>query len=206
MRMDGRTISRPMGTAVWRAAVLAASIFPSIVTASSLLSLGPRTLQTLLVEQLFAQKGRWYLIDDGAVCFTYLESPRVHLEMDRLVLNAHLASRLGQRIGSACAGADFVSNVTLSARIRGAEHKLLFEDIRIEHVDDESTRNALNLALQLDPQALPRTASIDVFEFMQKQMASAAASATRLQQFRISTITTRNDAVVIQFDLSLTAP
>jgi hypothetical protein len=174
--------------------------------AASSLSLGPRTIQTLLVDQLFNDKGRWYLIDDGGVCFTYLDSPRVHLEADRLVLNAHLSSRLGQRIGNNCAGANFASNVTLSAKLRGNEHKLVLEDIRIDHVDDESTRQALALALQIDPQALPKTANLDVFEFMQKQMASTGSPPAHLEQFRISNIATRPDAVVVQFDLSLKAP
>jgi hypothetical protein len=187
-------------------AALAACALTSPAAANSVLSLGPRALQTLVTEQLFNRGGRWYLIDDGGVCFTYLESPHAHVVLDRLVLNAHLSSRLGQRIGNSCAGADFASGVTLSGKLRGAENKLILDDIRIDRVDDESTRNALDLALQLAPQSIPRAVSIDVLELVRKQISSTAGSSARVDQFRIVNIATRSDTVIIQFDLSLSAP
>ncbi len=174
--------------------------------AMSSLSLGPRSVQTLIAEQLFKRAGRWYLIDDRGICYTYLESPHVRLEPDRLVLNAHLTSRIGQRIGDNCIGADFASDVTLSGRLHSTEHKLILDDLRIDHVDDEATRNALNLALQLAPQAMSRTASIDVLEFIRKEVVVSGGSPVRLDQLRIVNITTRTDAIVIQFDLNLSAP
>lgn len=192
--------------ALWPAAALAL-LAPGVpAAAASVISLGPRTVQTLVAEQLFNQKGRWYLIDDAGVCFTYLDSPHTRIQADRLVLTARLSARLGQRIGNQCAGADFASNVILSAKLRGAEHSLILEDIRIDRVDDESTRSALNLALRLDAQALPRTASIDVFEFMRKQVTAGGDLSPRLDQFHILNIAARAAAVIIQFDLSLSAP
>jgi hypothetical protein len=188
------------------AALFAAYAFTNPARAASVLSLGPRALQSLIAEQLFSRAGRWYLIDDGGVCYTYLESPHTHLEMDRLVLDAHLSSRLGQRIGSNCAGAQFASNVTLSGKLHGIEHKLILDDIRIDRVEDESARDALNLALQLAPQAMPRAANIDVLEFVRKQVVASGGSPVHLDQFRIVNITTRSDAVVIQFDFRLSEP
>jgi hypothetical protein len=174
--------------------------------AASVLTLGPRGLQTLVAEQLFNRAGRWYLIDDGGVCYTYLESPHARLESERLVLNAHLSSRLGQRVGNDCLGADFASNVTLSARLHGSEHKLILDDIRIDRVDDEATRDALNLALQLAPQAMPRSASIDLLDLARKQAVTNGGLPLHVDQFRIVNIATRPDAIVIQFDLSLSTP
>ncbi|MDP9012084.1 MAG: hypothetical protein M3O41_05405 [Pseudomonadota bacterium] len=175
-------------------------------TAASTLSLGPRAVQTLIAEQLFNRGGRWYLIDDGGVCYTYLESPHAHLAVDRLVLNAHLSSKLGQRIGSGCAGADFASNVTLSGKLRATDHKLILDDIRIDRVEDETTRSALDLFLQLAPRALPRSASIDVLELVDKQALGSGSTAVHLDQFHILNLTTRPDAVVLQFDVTLNAP
>jgi len=175
-------------------------------SAASVLSLGPRIVKTLIAEQLFNRAGRWYLIDDRGICYTYLESPHVRLEPDRLVVNGHLSSRIGQRIGNNCLGADFASNVTLSGRLHSTEHKLILDDLRIDHVDDEATRDALNLALQLAPQAMSRTASIDDLEFVRKQVIATGGSPVHLDELRIVNITTRTDAIVIQFDLSLSAP
>jgi hypothetical protein len=173
--------------------------------AQSVLSLGPLGVQTLVVQQLFDRAGRWYLIDDGR-CYTYLESPRTQLAAERLVLHAHLSSRLGQTIGNMCAGADFASNITLSGRLHGGGHLLILDDIRIDRVDDESTRNALNLALQLDPQVMPHAANIDVSDLVRKDVIAAGGAPARHDEFSIVKNTTRADAVVIQFDLRLSAP
>jgi len=187
------------------AAILSAFVLSLPAVAQSVLSVGPRSVQTLVVEQLFDRAGRWYLIDDGD-CYTYLESPHTHLAVDRLVLRAHLSSRLGQRIGNGCVGADFASNVTLSGKLHGSGHFLILDDIRIDRVDDESARNALSFALQVNPQLIPRAANIDVSAFVRKDVIAAGGASARLDEFRIVNITTRPDTIVIQFDLSLSVP
>lgn len=187
------------------AAILSALAFPVPSAAQSVLSIGPRSVQNLVFEQLFNRAGRWYLIEDGD-CYTYLESPHTHLAIDRLVLRAHLASHLGQRMGNACVGADFASNVTISGKLRGSGHLLILDDIRIDRVDDESARNALSLALQVDPQLLPHAANIDASEFVRKDVIAAGGSSARLDEFRIVNIMTRPDSIVIRFDLSMSVP
>jgi hypothetical protein len=186
-------------------AILCPFALPLPAAAQSVLSVGPRSVQTLIVEQLFDRAGRWYLINDGA-CFTYLESPQVHLAADRVVLRARLVSRLGQRIGNGCVGADFTSNVAVSGKLHGSGHLLVMDDIRIDRVEDESTRSALNLALQVDPQLLPRTANINVSDFVRRDFIGAGGSAARLDEFRIVSVAARPDAVVIHFDLNLSIP
>ena len=187
------------------AAILSAFVLSLSAVAQSVLTVGPRNVQTLVLEQLFNRAGRWYLIDDGD-CYTYLESPHTHIALDRLVLHAHLSSRFGQRMGNGCVGADFASNVTLSGKLHGSGHFLILDDIRIDRVDDESARNALNLALQVDPQLIPRAANIDVSEFVRKDVIAAGGSSARLDEYRIVNITTRPDSIVIQFALSMSVP
>jgi hypothetical protein len=187
------------------AAILSACVLTLPAAAESVLSVGPRSVQTLVVEQLFNRAGRWYLVDDGG-CYTYLESPQTRLALDRLVLHARLSSRLGQQMGNGCVGADFASNITLSGKLHGSGHRLVLDDIRIDRVDDESTRNALNLALQVDPQLMPRAANIDLSEFVKKDVIARGGSPARMEEFRIVSITTRADAVVVHFDLTLSMP
>ena len=187
------------------AAILSAFVLSLSAVAQSVLTVGPRNVQTLVLEQLFNRAGRWYLIDDGD-CYTYLESPHTHIALDRLVLRAHLSSRFGQRMGNGCVGADFASNVTLSGKLHGGGHFLILDDIRIDRVDDESARNALNLALQVDPQLIPRAANIDVSEFVRKDVIAAGGSSASLDEFRIVNITTRPDSIAIQFALSMSVP
>lgn len=196
------------GTATARKAMAALAMLVWVIPAAtaSVLSLGPHGLQTLVAEQLFSRAGRWYLIDDGGICYTYLESPRLRLDHGRLVLNAHLRSRLGQPVANTCVGADFASNVVLSAKLRGVDHTLVLEDIRIDRIDDEATRNAFNLALQLAPRAVPRTASIDLLELARRQAVAVKGLPLHLEQFHIVSIATRPDAVAIDFDLGLSTP
>jgi hypothetical protein len=217
MRSSLRTVgrSRRLGKSLAAAACMAAASTVAVVAAAapalptaagSTLSLGPRGVQSLVADQLFNRDGRWYLIDDEGVCYTYLESPHVRLASDRLVLKAHMVSRLGQRFGGNCVGADLASNVTVSGKVRGTDHQLILDDIRIDRVDDEAARNALNLALQLAPDSIPRTARIDVLEPLRRQALTAGGFAAHVDQIHIASITARNDTLVIQFDLSLSAP
>jgi hypothetical protein len=200
-----RHLCAGLAAAACTAAVAAAA--PALPTAAgSTLSLGPRGVQSLVAEQLFNRDGRWYLIDDEGVCYTYLESPHVRLASDRLVLKAHMVSRLGQRFGGNCVGADLASNVTVSGKVRGTEHQLILDDIRIDRVDDEAARNALNLAVQVAPDSIPRTARIDVLESLRRQAFTSGGFAVHVDQIHIASITTRNDTLVIQFDLNLSAP
>jgi hypothetical protein len=90
--------------------------------------------------------------------------------------------------------------------LHGSGHLLVLDDIRIDRVDDESTRNALNLALQVDPQLMPHSANIDLSEFVRKDVIAAGRSPARLEEFRIVNITARADAVVVHFDLTLSMP
>lgn len=187
------------------AALLSVLVLSLSAVAQSVLTVGPRNVQTMVLEQLFNRAGRWYLIDDGD-CYTYLESPHTHIALDRLVLRAHLSSRFGQRMGNGCVGADFASNVTLSGKLHGSGHFLILDDIQIDRVDDESARNALKLALQVDPQLIPRAANIDVSEFVRNDVIAAGDSSARLDEFRIVNITTRPDSIAIQFALSMSVP
>jgi len=187
------------------AAIVTAFALSPPAVAQSVFTVGPRNVQSLVLEQLFNRAGRWYLIDDGD-CHTYLESPHTHIALDRLVLRAHLSSKFGQPMGNGCVGADFASNVTLSGKLHGSGHLLMLDDIRIDRVDDESARSALDLALKIDPQLIPRAANIDVSELVKKDAIMAAGVPAHLDEFRIVNITTRPDSIVIQFDLSMSGP
>jgi hypothetical protein len=174
--------------------------------AASVLSLGPNSVQALVAQQLFNRAGRWYLMDEGGVCYAYLEAPHAQVETGRLVLAAHLVARIGQAVGSDCIGADFASNVTISGRLNGKDHELTLDDIRVDHADDEATRDALNMALQLSGQGTSRAVAIDVLEFLRTRALNSSESRVRLDRLHILNVATPGNAIVIEFDLSLSAP
>jgi hypothetical protein len=169
------------------------------------LSLGPTSIQKIVAEQLFNLQGRWYLVDNGP-CYAYFDRPKTHLTAGRLVLNAHLSARIGIQIGDSCAGSDMAANVTLSAKPVGKGSSLTLDDIRVDHVDDSASRDALNVIQQIAPQALPKAFSFDVLSLVKGKSLSAVGIPVTVSQFRIVDTQTRPDAVFITFDMSLSAP
>jgi hypothetical protein len=172
---------------------------------ASELAIGANTIQKLIAEQLFNKQGRWYLLDDGP-CYAYLESPRTRLQDGRLLLDAHLSSRIGVQVAGNCVGSGFASNVTLSGRLVGKGSTLTIEDIRIDHVDDEATRSVFDLVQNVAPQALPRALNFDVLAAVRGTPINAAGVAVSLSKFRIVDVTTQAGAVLVHFDLSLSTP
>jgi hypothetical protein len=172
---------------------------------ASELAVGAQSVQKLVAEQLFNRQGRWYLLDDGP-CYIFLESPRTRLSNGRLVLDAHLSSRVGVVVGANCIGSGFASNVTLSGKPVGRASTLTLDDIRIDHAEDGATAQLVDLIQSVAPQALPRAFSLDVLAAVRGAPITAAGIPISLTHFQIADVTTRSDAVVVHFDLSLSTP
>jgi hypothetical protein len=166
---------------------------------------GANTIQKIIAEQLFNKQGRWYLSENGP-CYAYLEAPHTRLKQGRLLLDAHLSARIGVDVGGNCLGSGFASNVTLSGRLVGKASTLTLDDIRIDHVDDDATRAVFDLIQDAAPQALPRVLKLDVLAAVRGTPISTAGVVVSVTQFRIIDVATQSDAVVIHYDLSLSAP
>lgn len=177
----------------------------SATASASDLSLGPVSIQKIVADQLFNQKGRWYVVDNGP-CYAFFDHPKTRLTEGRLVLNAHLSARLGIQMGDHCAGSDVASNVTISARPAGKGSSLTLEDIRFDRVEDGTARDALNVIQQLAPDALPKAFSFDLLALIKDKSISTVGAPVTVSQFRILTTETRRDAVKMSYEMSLTAP
>jgi hypothetical protein len=172
---------------------------------ASELAIGPKAVQQVLQTQLFTNNGRWFLLDDGP-CYAFLETPVVRLGQGRLLLDSHLSSRLGQRIGNYCAGAGFASAVTFSAALVGQGSKVTLSDIRIDHVDDGATRDLLSLLQRVAPQALPQAFTIDVLQNVRGTTVPLGGYTVSVKEFAIQQILTSPQAIAVRFDLSLAVP
>ncbi len=169
------------------------------------LTLGASTIQKLVAQQLFNRQGRWYLLDNGP-CYAYLEHPRTRLTGGRLLLDAHLSARVGVDMGGNCLGSGFASNVTLSGRLIGKASTVTLDDIRVDHAADSATAEVIDLIRQTAPQALPQVLSVDVLAAVRGTPIDAAGIPVSVTRFRIVDVATHTDAVIVQFDLSLSAP
>lgn len=171
--------------------------------AASELIIGHDAVQELVVASLFKDQGKWHLVKGK--CYAYLERPRTALSGGRLVIDAHLSSRLGLEVGDSCIGKDFGSDVRLSGRFAGAGSQMTLEDIRIDSVTDESTRQAVDLLQSAAGGALPRSENIDLLQVLRPTMVPGTRIKVAVTKLAIAAVKTQNDAVTVEFELKLSA-
>ena len=171
--------------------------------AASELVIGPQALQTLIVLSVFKDEGRWNLVKGS--CYAYLERPRVGLDSGRVIIDAHLSSRLGLNVGDTCMGTELASDVRVSGKPTGSGSHIVIDDIRIDRVQDESTRAAVELLQSATGGTLPKSVNIDLLPLLKPANAPGTdikVSATNLAITRVSTLA---DAVEVEFEVKLTA-
>jgi hypothetical protein len=169
-------------------------------TAASL-SVGTATLQRLMADNVFNRQDRWYLQDGN--CYAYLEAPQIRLAGGRVIIAAHLTSQLGVDMSNSCLGSAFVSNVVMSGRLVGSGTTLTLADIRIDGVEDEAARSALDLLQAIAPTTLP---PIDILQTIRSRPVEAGEVPIVVDTLQIDTVTTSDQAITIRFDIGLSAP
>ena len=112
---------------------------------------------------MFNDHGKWFLLK--GTCYAYLERPRIGLAAGRLTIEAPLRSS-GTRCGRFVRG----HGIRLGRQIvrppcRGglADH---LNDIRIDNVKDDSTRQALELLQSAAGTSLPSAVDIDLLQLL----------------------------------------
>lgn len=190
----------------WRSSVLLGCVafyaFCSRAAGSELI-IGRQAVQEIVVTSMFKDQGRWYLVKGK--CYAYLERPRTALSGGRLVIDAHLSSRLGLTMGDACVGKDFVSDVRLSGRFAGTGSQMTLEDIRIDNVQDESTRQAIDLLQSAAGGSLPRAENIDLLQVLKPTIVPGTRIQVAVTKLAISAVKTQTDSVTVEFELRLSA-
>jgi hypothetical protein len=171
-------------------------------TASELV-IGREALQTVMVASLFKDQGRWYLVKGK--CFAYLERPNVALDGARVIINAHLSSRLGLTVGDACMGTELASDVRVSGKLVGSGTHIEIDDIRIDNVQDENTRKVIDLLQSATGGSLPKSANIDLLPLLKPTSVPGTDIKVSATNLAIAKVTTLPDAVDVEFDVKLTA-
>jgi hypothetical protein len=171
-------------------------------TASELV-IGREALQTVMVTSLFKDQGRWYLVKGK--CFAYLERPNVALDGARVIINAHLSSRLGLTVGDACMGTELASDVRVSGKLVGSGTHIEIDDIRIDNVQDENTRKVIDLLQSATGGSLPKSANIDLLPLLKPTGVPGTDIKVSATNLAIAKVTTLPDAVDVEFEVKLTA-
>jgi hypothetical protein len=170
---------------------------------ASELVIGREALQTVLVASLFKDQGRWYLTKGK--CYAYLEGPHVALEAGRVVIDAHLSSRLGLMVGGSCVGTELASDVRVSGKLVGSGTHIEIDDIRIDNVQDESTRKVVDLLQSATGGSLPKSENIDLLPLLKPTSVPGTDIKVSASNLAIANVTTRADSVDVEFEVKLTA-
>jgi len=181
---------------------VATSVFAASSSASELV-IGRDAVQALVVATLFTDQGKWYLAK--GTCYTYLERPRTALVSGRLVIDGHLASRVGLEVGNSCVGTDFASDVQLSGRFVVAGSQITLNDIRIDNVKDDSTRQALELIQSAAGASLPKAVDIDLLQLLNPTVVPGVPIRVAVTALEIKSVTTQPERVTVGFEMNLNA-
>ena len=170
---------------------------------ASELVIGREALQTLVVNSVFKDQGRWYLAKGK--CYAYLERPHVALEAGRVIIVAHLSSLLGLTVGGSCVGTQMMSDVKVSGRLVGSGSHIEIDDIRIDNVQDESTRQVIDLLQSATGRSLPKSVNIDLLPLLKPTSVPGTDINVSATNLAIAHVTTLADAVDVEFEVKLTA-
>jgi hypothetical protein len=170
---------------------------------ASELVIGREALQTLVVASVFKDQGRWYLVKGK--CYAYLERPHVALDAARVIIDAHLSSRLGLTVGDSCVGAEMMSDVKVSGKLVGSGTHIEIDDIRIDNVQDESTRKIIDLLQSATGGSLPKSENIDLLPLLKPTSVPGTDIKVAATNLAIAKVTTLADAVAVEFEIKLTA-
>ena len=170
---------------------------------ASELVIGREALQTLVVASVFKDQGRWYLLKGK--CYAYLERPHVALNAARVVIDAHLSSLLGVTVGDSCLGTEMMSDVRVSGKLVGSGSHIEIDDIRIDNVQDESTRSVIELLQSATGRSLPRSGNIDLLPLLKPTSVPGTDIQVSATNLAIANVATLADAVDVEFEVKLTA-
>ena len=170
---------------------------------ASELVIGQDALQTLVVGSLFSDHGRWNLLK-GA-CFAYLERPHVALTAGRVIIDAHLSSRLGVAMGDSCVGADMASNVRMSGKLVGSGSHITIDDIRIDNIQDDSTRSVIDMLQSATGGTVPHSMDLDVLPLLQPTSVPGTGIQVTVTSLAIANVVTLANSVDVTFDIKLSA-
>jgi hypothetical protein len=186
----------------WFIGYLSVSAIAGQASASELV-IGREALQTLVTTSVFKDEGRWNLVKGK--CYAYLERPHVALQAGRVVIDAHLSSRLGVAVGDSCLGAEMASNVRVSGKLAGSGSRLEIDDIHVDSVQDESTRAVIDLLQSATGGSLSKSVNIDILPLLKPVSVPGMDIKVSATNLAISGVSTLADAVDVEFEVKLTA-
>ena len=173
------------------------------------LRVGPQSLQHALTHQLQqAPDGRYYLHGRrSGGCALYATDVHVHFAQNRIVLDLHLAGKIGADIGGSCFGVHWEGDAEASMLPQAQGAKLGFTDVRMEKLTGSGDLSGL-LAPLLESR-VPRNFSIDAAWLVGRMLQSASArtqTPLSLDNITITSMQVVNNALLVNLDGAVSMP
>ena len=102
-------------------------------------------------------------------------------------------------------GTGLASDVQLSGKFVGSGSQVTLRDIRIDHVADDDTRQALDLLQTAAGASLPRAVNIDLLDLVKPAIVPGTEIKVTVTGIAIAGVTTEADTVTVRFETQLKA-
>ena len=141
--------------------------------AESEITIHNTALERMLIDQLFVDQGRYFLMRHSPCQFAFLKSPTVAMARGRVMIKTRLIGQLAMAVSDGCAGTRDAFDVAISGRPFFSGEKLGLTDIRIDNVSNEMYRILLQQFLDL---TLRKALEINLRQGLQQMISEQEAS------------------------------
>lgn len=160
-------------------------------------------MRQMLMDQLFIDRGRYYLLRQSPCQFAYLESPVVAVAVGRVGIKARLTGRLGTKVDGSCTGSGDSFYVTISAKPYFSGENLGLTDIRVDEVSNELYRIMLQQFLVL---AVPEALQINLRHGLERMIGQQGSSVEVLiSRLNVTNLIAENNQIRANLSFVLSA-
>ena len=171
--------------------------------AESEITIENTAVQRLLIDQLFSDRGRYFLMHHSPCQFAYLKSPAVEIVLGRVIIKTRLTAQLGMAVSDGCAGTRDAFDVTISGRPYFSGENLGLTDIRVGNVSNEIYRILLQQFLDL---TLRKALEINLRQGLQQMIAEQNASyEVIVRKLSVTNLTAENNQIHANLTFALSA-
>jgi hypothetical protein len=186
-----------------------ASVIALIVIASpaagaeSEITIHNTALERMLMDQLFVDRGRYFLMRSSPCQYAHLKSPSVAIARGRVRIKTRLTGQLGMAVSDGCAGTRDVFDVAISGRPYFSGENLGLTDIRIDNVSNEIYRMLLQQFLDL---TLSKALEINLRQGLQQVIAEQKVSyEVIVTKLAVTNLTADNNRIHANLSFALSA-
>jgi len=171
--------------------------------AESEITIQNTALERMLMDQLFVDRGRYFLMRNSPCQFAFLKSPAVAIARGRVVIKTRLIGQIGMAVSDGCAGTRDSFDVVISGRPYFSGENLGLTDIRVDKVSNEVYRILLQQFLDL---TLREALAINLREGLQQVITDQSASyEVTVKKILLTNLTAKNNQIHANLSFALSA-